>query len=166
MRRNLIQTAGITLGLGCFLLLNADAARAQFSGPVVPPSLPIPTQSGLGQLPSNVRDPQVQKLLLLRALQQRAGSGGGVKTGVPQFIPFGNNFMPNPMMQQQTTPDAGAATDSPKAEGKSVAEKKADYQAAREVRKRKTRERAEKRKAEAAARAKDKAAAGAPADPA
>ena len=162
MRRMRIYTAGLVLGLG-YLLLGAKTAHAQFSGPVVPPNLPVPTQGGLGTLPSNVNSPELQKLLLLRALQQRAGSGGGVKTGVPQFIPFGNNFMPNNMLQQQTTP---TATNVPKAEGKTVAEKKAEYQAAREERKRKARERAEKRKAEAAARAKEKAAADVPADPA
>ncbi len=166
MRRMRISTVSIVLGLGYLLLLSGKTAHAQFSGPVVPPNLPIPTQSGLGQLPSNVRDPQVQRLLLLRALQQRAGSGGGVKTGVPQFIPFGNNFMPNAMLQQQTAPTGTVNTDAPKADGKSVAEKKAEYQAAREERKRKTRERAEKRKAEAAARARDKAAAVVPANPA
>jgi hypothetical protein len=164
MRRTRIHTAGIFLGLGYLLLLGGNAAHAQFSGPVVPPNLPVPTQGSLGTLPSNVNSPELQKLLLLRALQQRAGSGGGVKTGVPQFIPFGNNFMPNNMLQQQTTP--AAAADAPKADGKTVAEKKAEYQAAREERKRKARERAEKRKAEAAARAKEKAAAEVPADPA
>ncbi len=152
MRPTRYLTATIAVGLGCILLMSGGAARAQFSGPVVPPNLPIPTQGGLNTLPSNVNSSDIQKLLLLRALQQRSRTGGGgVKTGVPQFIPFGNNFMPN-MMQQQMAP---VVQQEPKAGGKTVEEKKAEYQAAREERKRKARERAEKRKAEAAARAKD-----------
>jgi hypothetical protein len=120
------------------------------------PNLPVNPGTGNG-----VSLSQLQKLAWIRYLQGRAGSGG-VKRGVPQFVPFGgmmpygnqmNQGAAMPMQGQNNNNLAGAATDPNAGQAKkSAAEKKAEYAAAREEKKRKAQERAEKRKAELAAR--------------
>lgn len=139
------------------LLLLAAPARAQFfgnPGSGVTPTAPLVSPTG-GEAPqgnTKFTPKQIQQLYLLRYLQSR--SGGGVKRGVPQFIPFGAQpFMGNMMSSQQATPAQQDPADAPDAGGhKSAAEMRADYEAAREVRRQKTRERAERREQEAAAR--------------
>lgn len=115
------------------------------------PSLPtVPRGNG-------VTTEQLQKLAWLRYMQGRSGGGGGgVKRGVPQFVPFGGG-MPFGMMNQggmaPVQGGAGGSTDPDADQGKkSVAEKKAEFEAAREAKKQKAKERAEKRKAELAER--------------
>jgi hypothetical protein len=135
------------------LAVSASVAGAQTAIPYLPN-------------PSNGNGVTLQQLAMLRYLQGR--SGGGVKRGVPQFIPFGGGGMPfdNQMNQGGGMPMQGqgggavAATDPDAKPGKkSVAEKKAEAEAAREAKKQKARERAEKRKADLAAR-RGKAAGG------
>jgi hypothetical protein len=120
--------------------MTAEFASAQFTGPITPPQLPLPTQPAVTSNPAGNSGRTIQQIMMLRYLQQR--SGGGVKRGVPQFIPFGNQggFVPQAMQQQ----DAAPQVDTGK---KSNEDKKAEYQAAREAKKKAAQERAEKRKA-------------------
>lgn len=117
---------------------------------------------------NGVTNEQLQKLAWLRYLQGRSGSGGGgVKRGVPQFIPFGGQMpIGNQNYQGSSVPTqgqggaaGGVADPDANQSKKSVAEKKAEYEAAREAKRQKAKERAEKRKAELAER-RAKAAAG------
>jgi hypothetical protein len=122
--------------------LAAEVAAAQFTRPITPPQLPSPVQpSAAAAAAGNNSARTIQQIMMLRYLQQR--SGGGVKRGVPQFIPFGNQggFLPQGMPMQQ---DATQAVDTDK---KSNEDKKAEYQAAREAKKKAAQARAEKRKA-------------------
>ena len=134
------------------LCLVGEPASAQFTQGL-PPS-PLPQNNALQNQP--VTSKQIQQMMMLRYLQQR--SGGGVKRGTPQMIPFGNPFMGSMMaqqqQQQQTQQGFGGQTADPQAKSgkKSTADKKADAQAAREERKRLARERAEQRKKDAADR--------------
>jgi hypothetical protein len=132
--------------------VNAEFSSAQFTGPITPPQLPLPTQPPVVSNPAGNSGRTIQQIMMLRYLQQR--SGGGVKRGVPQFIPFGNQggFVPQAMQQQQ---DAAPPVDTGK---KSNEDKKAEYQAAREAKKKAALERAEKRKAARASGATTSAA--------
>ncbi len=114
----------IGLSLGCALL--AGRATAQFTTPA---PTQLPTTATQQQIPSNLTPSQIRNILMLRGLQQRAG--GGVRTGYPQFIPYGPNFMGNPMMQGQQMQNAqplqnqNAQGAAPKAGRKSVEERRA-----------------------------------------
>jgi len=132
MVRQLIAIAALVLATGA-------AASAQGVAPNIPNQA---TNPGMQATPQQVRD-----ALWIRALQSRSGrNGGGVRTGVPQFVPFGNMMGMPPMFPTQPAPEAD------KAASKKAASRKADFEAARAERKKKSQERAEKRKAEAAAR--------------
>jgi hypothetical protein len=130
----------------------APAAHAQFSGGAKPETLPSPVRGSVQQAAQPTPE-QIQKLYFLRYLQQR--SGGGVKRGVPQFIPFGQPVM-NPAAMLPQGQQAQPATTRPakdkSAANKAAAERRAEAEAQREERRRLTRERAEKRKQEASQR--------------
>ena len=137
-------TSRVLVVVGVLTALSCDTAVAQFTGPTTPPNVPLPTSPATsGGTQQNASAKTVQQMMMLRYLQQR--SGGGVKRGTPQFIPFGNSgFVPQGMpAQQDSTQDASSASSNKK----SAEEKKAEYQAAREEKKKAARERAEKRKA-------------------
>jgi hypothetical protein len=107
---------------------------------------------------------QIRSLMWLRALQSR-GSGRGVRTGIPQFVPFGAmgaNSGFGQVPQQTTQPK----TDDPDAKKKTSAQKKAELRAEREEKQREAREKAkQKREAAAKARADKAKAARQPATP-
>jgi hypothetical protein len=107
---------------------------------------------------------QLRNLMWLRALQSR-GSGRGVRTGIPQFVPFGAmgaNAGFGQVPQQTTQPQTNDADEKKKAS----AEKKAELRAEREEKQREAREKAkQKREAAAKARAAKAKAASQPATP-
>jgi hypothetical protein len=137
--RSMCVRGCVTLAVLAIVSIAAQAATAQFTGPITPPQLPSPVQPSVTSNPAGNSGRTIQQIMMLRYLQQR--SGGGVKRGVPQFIPFGNQggFVPQALQQ-----DAPPAVDTNK---KSNEDKKAEYQAAREAKKKAAQERAEKRKA-------------------
>jgi hypothetical protein len=126
--------------------LLATESSAQFSqGVPTSPQLPGAQQAGGQMTPEQIRD-----VYRLRALQSRGNRG--VRTGYPQFVPYG----PAGMMG---FPAFGTQNVQPQPAGKSSAQKRA----AREEKKRAAREKAEakkaaaeKAKAEARAKAKNK----------
>jgi hypothetical protein len=125
-------------------LLAVEGAHAQVTkGGPSPTTLPAP--GAVQQLtPEQVRD-----ILWLRALQNRRR--GQVRTGVPQFVPFGNPWSFGTPMQ----PSAGADQQARK---QTSAQRRAEARAAREEEKRAEREKAKaKREAAAKARAEAKA---------
>jgi hypothetical protein len=101
-------------------------------------------------LPSQNLTPQQQQALYLRSLQSR--SRGGVRTGYPQFIPFGE------AASAPVIYDEAAATPS----SKDTAQKRAEKSKAREERKKAAAEEAKAKKAKAVKKpvkdAKDKKA--------
>ncbi len=131
------------------LVVLATGARSSVAqtAPAAPTSRPARGPN------AGITNEQLQQLAWLRFLQGR--SGGGVRRGVPQFVPFGNNQMPfgYPMATGGVAPiqgQNGAAQNSD--DDMKSSERRTEAQAAREERKRKTQERAEKRKAELAER--------------
>lgn len=141
----ILQTSAAAIAI--LIALSADFAVAQ-SGPVVPPQADPRSRNG-------VSAEQLQKLAWIRYLQGRSGGGSGnVRRGVPQFVPMGGQMPFGNTMNQggATQPQAGGADPDADRDEKTIAEKKADYAAAREEKKRKAKERAEKRKAELAER--------------
>lgn len=173
----------IALVAAVLLGLWTSAARAQFTtNPTDLPTLPTPRARQTGNTPT---PEQLRDLYMLRYLQGRRS--GGVRTGVPQFIPFGNpfGFSGVPGMGTYQNQNAGgggnqfqgqgqglagqgggaqnavdpAADPNAQAQGvpQTPAEKRAAAKAAREERTRLAREKNLKRKEEAAAKAKAKA---------
>lgn len=139
------------------VLLAPTTASAQFTKGK--PQAPIAPQfpAGAVQTPDASMTPaQIQSLYLLRALQSRGSRG--VRTGVPQFVPFGGpGFMSGPMYPMQNV--------QPQATSSSTADKRAAARAAREEKNRLAREKAEAKR-EAAAKAKAEAARAKAKDPA
>jgi hypothetical protein len=137
-------------------IVGPAAARGQFTQGT-PTTLPAPVIPN--QPVSQLTPDQLRNIMYLRALQSRGRRG--VRTGYPQFVPFGNmgyggdfGMMP----QQAVQPDA---TD-PQTTTKSSAKKRAELRAEREEKNRVAREEAKKKREQAAqarAEAKAKAAA-------
>lgn len=133
--------------------LSARHADAQFSrGRTTPGQPPQAVPAGaVRQLPEQLTPDQIKDIFLLRALQSRGRSGRGVRTGVPQFIPFGNpGFFGFPIFPMQNA--------QWQAMSKSSAQKRVEARAARVERNRIARQKAEEKREQAAqARAKAKA---------
>jgi hypothetical protein len=90
---------------------------------------------------------EMRTIIWWRALQKRGR--GQVRTGVPQFVPFGNPWSFGMPMQPSTQAE-------PRAKDKTSAQRRAEARAAREEEKRVAREKA-KAKREAAAKARAQA---------
>ncbi|MEX0678257.1 MAG: hypothetical protein WD063_14345 [Pirellulales bacterium] len=141
-------------------VLIAGEAGAQFTRRASDPpqSSQQAPPGAVDQLPDQLTPDQIKDILLLRALQSRGRSSRGVRTGVPQFVPFGNPGLSGfPVLPMQNA--------QPQATNKSSAKKRTEARAARDEKNRIAREKAKaKREQATTARAKARAEARAKAE--
>jgi hypothetical protein len=146
------KSATVVFGVLLLVTIGVSAGRGQMATGQ-PPQVPNPAPAG--QPASQLTPQQVRDILYLRALQSR-GSGRGVRTGFPQFVPFGNmgyggfGMMPQQVAQPQAT--------DPQTTKKSSAQKRAELREKREEQKRIAREEAKKKREAAKAKAAAKKA--------